>query len=107
MEGYTLTSTDTLPGFIYGVTHPAFPGYVKIGHTNSPRARLQKYNTGCPHRAYELAFTIFVTDQYAAEQLAFKRLAGSRIHGTEWFAIHPQDAFNLLSGVGRATTTDD
>lgn len=91
--------SSTSPGYVYGVTHPKFPGFVKIGRANSPRARLQKYNTGCPHRAYELAFSLFVLDQFRSEQIAHKRLAGARLPGTEWFAIHPQDAFNLVRSI--------
>lgn len=92
MEGHSL-------GFIYGVTHPRFPGYVKVGKARSAAQRLRQYNTGCPHRAYELAFAIVVPNMHEAEQRAFRRLRGSRVEGTEWFAIHPQDAFNLLTSL--------
>lgn len=108
MEGHALTDHFAAsPGYIYGVTHPSFPGYVKIGKASRPRKRLQQYNTGCPNRSYELAFTLLVADQHLAERVAQRRLAGSRVKGTEWFAIHPQDAFNLLSNLSESADNDD
>ena len=97
MEGNTLAT----PGFIYGVVHPKFPGYVKIGRTNNVRARLAQYNTGCPKRRYQLAFAVECLDAFRAEIEAHTRLDGFRMAGTEWFAVHPTDAHHLIEALIR------
>ncbi len=87
---------DHCPGYIYGVIHPSFPGYVKIGRALSPKRRLRQYNTADPRRSFEMAFAIHCSDHHTAEKIAHRRLDGFRIADTEWFCIAPEDAFNLI-----------
>jgi hypothetical protein len=86
-------------GYIYGVTHPAHPGHVKIGKSVNPKARLRQYNTGDPQRGYVLAFTLATLDMTQAELVAHRRLAGVRVENTEWFTISPADALGLLKNL--------
>lgn len=86
-----------LPGYVYGVTHPAWPGHVKIGKTTLPKKRLSNYNAGCPHRMFKYAFKIAVANCHAAEAAAHNRLLTWNVAGTEWYRIHPDDAFALLA----------
>lgn len=73
---------------------------VKLGKAVSPKRRLATYNTGCPDRAYQLEWSFFVSDRHLAEEIVKRRLAGARVGTTEWFAIHPIDAFQLLQSIG-------
>lgn len=99
MEGNALAT----PGFIYGVVHPKFPGYVKIGRTNNVNKRLTQYNTGCPKRRYALAFAVECNDAFATEIEAHRRLDGFRMAGSEWFNIHPDDAHHTIEALVRET----
>lgn len=105
LEGNALATPERLAtaGFIYGVVHPKFPGYVKIGRTNNVSKRLTQYNTGCPKRRYQLAFAVECLDAFSAEIEAHRRLDGFRMAGTEWFAIHPTDAHHLIEALIRGT----
>lgn len=42
--------------YVYIITHPAHQGWIKIGRSVNPDARLRTYNIGCPQRAYELVY---------------------------------------------------
>lgn len=86
-------------GYIYGVTHPAHPGHVKIGKSINPKGRLQQYNTGDPQRGYVLAFALPTLNMHQAELVAHRRLAGLRVENTEWFTISPADALGLLKNM--------
>jgi len=85
-------------GFVYVLTHPAFPGSVKVGRTNSPRQRLSTYNTGCPGRRYKFAAVVPVHDAASAESAAAELLRGHALLG-EWFQLHPTDAVALLTAL--------
>lgn len=78
-------------GFVYVITHPAFPNYVKIGRAFDPESRLNGYQTGCPHRAYELYAAIYFEDCHWAEKEIHARLDESYRNGAlgEWFNISP------------------
>ena len=75
-------------GFVYVITHPAFPGYVKVGRAYDPESRLKGYQTGCPHRAYELYAAVYFEDCHFAEHEIHARLCAHEGCG-EWFAISP------------------
>lgn len=82
--------------FIYALTHPAWPGFTKIGKAENPARRLSSYNVGCPERAYRYAACLPVHDAAAAEAAAHRLLRGLQILNTEWYQIHPIDAIGLL-----------
>jgi hypothetical protein len=85
------------PGYVYAVTHPAFPGYVKVGRAVDPRKRLQGYNTSCPRNQFSLAFTIHYENHKLAEIAIHDRLRGLRGDATgEWFKAHPDDIFQII-----------
>lgn len=88
-----------LSGVVYGLIHPRFPGYTKIGKAVSGKRRLAQYDTGDPLRQYAFAFTIEVSDRHRAELRAHRILDGYRLPGPgEWFRIHHDEAFNLING---------
>ena len=55
-------------GYLYIITNPAFPGFVKIGVTENIDARLRTYQTADPKRAYKIEFYIAHPDCYEAEK---------------------------------------
>lgn len=87
---------DPLGGYVYGIIHPKWPGYTKIGKSRHTPGRLRTYNTGDPHRAYKIAFNILTPNMHIAELQAHRLLDGYRMSGSEWFACHWRDALALL-----------
>ena len=84
------------PGYLYGITHPSWPGFIKIGKARFPERRLRTLNTGDPYRRYQLQFTILCPNYHLAELAAHRVLNGYRVENTEWFQIHPDDALELI-----------
>lgn len=73
-------------GFVYIITHPSWPNHVKVGRACDPIARLSGYQTGCPHRSYELQYAIYFADCYQAELEIHARMEPWREQG-EWFNV--------------------
>lgn len=86
-------------GYVYCIRNPAWPGFVKIGSTTRPENRLRQYQTGTPHRDFELVFSVEFEDRLAAEQELKRILRGLRDGRSEWVAMHPEDVRNLLKGI--------
>ena len=82
-------------GFVYVITHPAFPGYVKIGRAFDPASRLRGYQTGCPTRSYKLNHAVYFHDCYHAEKEMHLRLSSLNETG-EWFRLTADQATNFI-----------
>lgn len=80
--------TSDPSGFVYLITHPNFPGWIKIGSTTNLARRLGSYNTGDPLRRYRLEFAADTLDRRHAEWLAHEELRrrGYDKQG-EWFDV--------------------
>lgn len=91
-------------GFIYLVTNPAWPGWVKCGMAVDPLDRVNSFQTASPFRDFELLVYEQVNDRRSAESRAHKLLkkysSGQR---NEWFQIEPHTASYLLDFLLRRT----
>ena len=75
-------------GFVYLMVNPSFPNWVKIGKTQNHFERLSSYQTGDPHRAYDMKIKKEVKNRHEAEKMFhmhFENIAGNRSH--EWFKL--------------------
>lgn len=84
-------------GFLYVITNPAFPGWVKIGTTWNLEERLHVYQTGDPFRQYKLEYSLHHPQFRMAEKKikdAMKPFA-LEIKG-EWYRIDLQMAKSRL-----------
>ncbi|WP_375293109.1 GIY-YIG nuclease family protein [Ensifer sp. ENS10] len=63
--------------------------------------RLHQMQTNCPHRDYSFFTIREFHDRKQAEAVLHGLLDGYRLPGTEWFAIHPEEAAGLLWAVAR------
>lgn len=45
-------------GYLYIITNPAYPGWVKVGTTGNLKQRLHTYQTGDPFRKYHLEYSL-------------------------------------------------
>ena len=55
-------------GYIYIISNPAHPNFLKFGITEDIKSRLSTYNTGDPQRAYRVEYYISHPDCYNAEK---------------------------------------
>jgi hypothetical protein len=75
-------------GYLYIITNPNFPGWVKVGTTNNFKARLQGYQTSSPFRDYKVEFLLEHPDYLQAEkriQDSMKMFCKDR--KKEWFLV--------------------
>lgn len=75
-------------GFLYIITNPSFPDWVKIGTTTNFKTRLQAYQTSSPFRNYKVEFLLEHPDYIQAEkriQATMKMFCLER--KKEWFKV--------------------
>ena len=98
-----LIEEDWLPekigpeGCVYLITNEVWDGWVKVGSSFSPDKRLKNYQTGDPHRMYQLEDQREFSDRIAAESAIHDLLKskGYQYEG-EWFKISTEKAIQLL-----------
>jgi len=83
-------------GYVYVITNPAWPNWVKIGMAVDAEDRLNGYQTSSPMRDYQLEFSVKVNDRRKAETKAHKicKKMGVSNKG-EWFNM-PVDTAKLV-----------
>ena len=92
-DKYKLLDTihkKTKAGYVYAVTHPAFPGWCKVGKTTDPYRRLSSYQTGDPESRYHMDIRIETPNRHKAEveTIAMLESRGKVVTG-EWFRGEP------------------
>jgi hypothetical protein len=101
-------------GHVYILTHPLMDGWLKIGMTRYPNARLRSYNTGDPESRYHMEHTVGVDHQRNAESAAHElaELADSfegrsETGRREWFMMSLEDAQAILNQIGTPLENGD
>lgn len=85
--------TSAMEGFVYLVTNPCYPGWVKAGMTIDYELRLGTYNTSDPLSRFEYAELAWTPDRRGAERQLLESLQGIAIETRgEWFRMRLQDA---------------
>jgi len=84
-------------GYVYAITNPAWPEWVKIGMAIDADDRCNGYQTSSPFRDYTLEHMIVTNNRRAAETEAHK-LANKMAVETrgEWFKLDIEQAKNIL-----------
>ena len=87
-------------GYVYVITNPAWPDWVKIGMAIDTDDRCNSYQTSSPHRDYELKYDIETGDRRALEQAAHKEASklANESKG-EWFKIDVETAIEILNNL--------
>ena len=83
-------------GYVYVMTNPAWPEWVKVGMAVDSEDRLKSYQTSSPFRDYILVYSYEVDDRRAAELAAHVRLAKECDNINEWFRLPPPIANELI-----------
>lgn len=84
-------------GYVYIISNPAHPGWLKVGVTEDINARLHTYQTSDPQRAYKVEYYIPHPDPLTAEKKIkemMKMFAKSQRN--EWFECDLQMAIVRL-----------
>jgi len=95
-------------GYVYAITNPAWPEWIKIGKAIDAEDRLSSYQTSSPMRNYKLVYSVHFDDRNAAEKKAHILAALKTAHpwnkhdNGEWFKLTEQQAIEILK-----ETTDD
>lgn len=87
--------TDVKDGFVYLITHPSWPQFVKIGCAINPESRLKDYQTYCPRRAFRLEHYVYTKDRRELEEIMHSIFAYERVEG-EWFRVELKIAKRVL-----------
>lgn len=99
-------------GVIYILTNPSFPEYVKIGYADDVKERIAQLNRSeCTPFAFRLFATLNVPNRLADKNvhaiidklkpdLRARDKVNGKIRVREFFAISPEEAFELLSLIG-------
>lgn len=85
-------------GYVYAITNPAWPEWVKIGMAIDADDRCNGYQTSSPLRDYSLEHAVVSNNRRAAEADAHK--AASKIaeeQRGEWFKISIEQAKDILN----------
>jgi len=90
-------------GYVYAITNPAWPGWVKIGMAIDANDRCNGYQTSSPFRDYSLEHMVLSNNRRKAEAQAHKAAAktAKEVRG-EWFKIDIEQAKTILNNI----TTD-
>jgi len=93
-------------GYVYVITNPAWPDWVKIGMAIDAEDRLNGYQTSSPMRDYELVHAIQTPDRARAERVAHKAAAMCGERKGEWFKIPNSEAVTILQHIKEAEDAD-
>ena len=92
--------TSEKRGFVYIITNPAYPGYVKVGKALNVFNRFKGYQTYSPHRNYKLEGYEFFSNRKSAEKMVQNLLKGEQgVAEGEWFEVSVERAKRALANV--------
>lgn len=105
------STMDTKKGFIYILTNPSFPNYVKIGYADNVEARLRQLNsTVCTPFAFRVYATYEVPARLADKEvhsiidslnplLRASEMCNGKPRVREFYAMAPEDAYKIFEAM--------
>ena len=84
-------------GYVYVMTNPAWPDWVKVGMAVDAKDRLNSYQTSCPFRDNMLYYSYKAKDRRKAEFEAHSKLDEKFERRKEWFRCTPEEAIEVLT----------
>lgn len=87
-------------GYVYAITNPAWPEWVKIGMAIDADDRCNGYQTSSPFRDYTIEHVVVTNNRRAAEAEAHKSAAkiSKEVRG-EWFKLDIEQAKTILNNI--------
>ncbi len=91
---------STKEGYVYVISNPAWPEWVKVGMAIDANDRCSSYQTSSPLRDYILHCAISSEDRRKDESTAHKLLDGiSSDRRGEWFKVSVDKATDCITGI--------
>ena len=91
---------STKEGYVYVISNPAWPEWVKVGMAIDANDRCSSYQTSSPLRDYILHCAISSEDRRKDETRAHKLLDGiSSDRRGEWFKVSVEKATDCITGI--------
>ena len=90
-------------GYVYAISNPAWPEWIKIGMAIDAEDRLNGYQTSSPMRDYRLIYSIATQDRGRLERIAHKAAAKCGEKQGEWFKITGEQAIVILESIKENT----
>lgn len=87
-------------GYVYAITNPAWPEWVKIGMAIDADDRCNGYQTSSPFRDYTIEHVVVTNNRRAAEAEAHKLATriSKEVRG-EWFKLDIEQAKTILNNI--------
>ena len=87
-------------GYVYAITNPAWPEWVKIGMAVDADDRCNGYQTSSPFRDYKVEHVVVTNNRRAAEAEAHKlaNKIAKEVRG-EWFKLDIEQAKTILNNI--------
>jgi len=87
-------------GYVYAITNPAWPEWVKIGMAIDADDRCNGYQTSSPFRDYKIEHVVVTNNRRAAEAEAHKAATkmAKEVRG-EWFKLDIEQAKTILNNI--------
>ena len=86
-------------GYVYAISNPAWPDWIKIGMAIDAEDRLNGYQTSSPMRDYKLLHSVASKDRGKLERVAHKAAALCGERQGEWFKITGEEAVVILEHI--------
>ena len=86
-------------GYVYAISNPAWPDWIKIGMAIDAEDRLNGYQTSSPMRDYKLLHSVPSKDRGKLERVAHKAAALCGERQGEWFKITGEEAVVILEHI--------
>ena len=91
---------DIKEGYVYVITNPAWPEWVKIGMAIDARDRQNGYQTSSPFRDYTLEHRVYSNDRRLSEREAHVKASMiSDSRRGEWFILSVKEATQILDNL--------
>ena len=86
-------------GYVYAISNPAWPDWIKIGMAIDAEDRLNGYQTSSPMRDYKLLHSVSSKDRGKLERVAHKAASLCGERQGEWFKITSEQALVILEHI--------
>ena len=87
-------------GYVYIISNPAWPEWVKVGMAVDAADRCSSYQTSSPFRDYVVEYSFASTNRRKDESIAHQKLAAiSQDRRGEWFKLPVSEAIGCISGI--------
>ena len=86
-------------GYVYAISNPAWPNWIKIGMAVDADDRCASYQTSSPFRDYQIEAKQFTKDKSKLETQAHKEAEKLGLRQGEWFRINKLQAISLIKSL--------